>query len=368
MHLDRERAAQIIREQAHLAARDPGDPSWLKKVERLSQLCEEGVSKTHIAFLGTTMLAKSLTRQADLFAIKPRHAKGEDKERAFSARTLCHSVLVPLAAEIGINLGVTGREPLNNQPYFRMTRLDDGTPVHPGGREAFDYMVMLVRELQALPNEAKALDALRAFISVRKKYQPRYAALDGEAAVTPASLQEAIIALVKANSEGGRRAQAVVAGLLDVLAGAERVESGRVNDPSRNYPGDVCVRAESDPGIWEKAFEVRDKPVTESDIRIFGKKCIDMGVREAAVVMVSDRQPLLNEKDLGRWAEGFGLGLTLFRGWETFIDQSLFWSDLPKPVAATRAVARISARLISVEASPEAVASWGELTRSRRGR
>jgi hypothetical protein len=46
---------------------------------------------------------------------------------------LCHSVLVPLSAELGFSLGVTGREPLNNQPYFRMTRLDDGTPVHAGG-------------------------------------------------------------------------------------------------------------------------------------------------------------------------------------------------------------------------------------------
>ena len=54
---------------------------------------------------------------------------------------------MPVAAELGISLGVTGREPLNNQPYFRMTRLGDETPVHGRGRAAFDYMLELVGEL-----------------------------------------------------------------------------------------------------------------------------------------------------------------------------------------------------------------------------
>jgi hypothetical protein len=83
--------------------------------------------------------------------------------------------------------------------------------------------------------------------------------------------------------EGGRRAQAVVAEHLDVFAGPERVESGRINDPSRKYPGDVCVQSAYDPDVWEKAIEVRDKPVATADVQIFGKKCVDMGVREAAL-------------------------------------------------------------------------------------
>jgi hypothetical protein len=66
---------------------------------------------------------------------------------AYSARTLCHTVLVPLAAELGFNIGVTGREPLNNKPYLRMTRLGDDTPVHQGGRAPFLFMLELVEEL-----------------------------------------------------------------------------------------------------------------------------------------------------------------------------------------------------------------------------
>lgn len=360
MKLDKALAAEIIRDQAARLATDKGSQPWIAKVERLSQLCEEGVSKTHITFLGTAMLAKALDLRADLFAIKPTHAR--DNEHAFSARTLCHSVLVPLAAELGISLGVTGREPLNNQPYFRMTRLDDGTPVHPGGRAAFDYMLELVRELQDIDTRNGALGALRAFIGVRMGYQPRYGVREGEANVTPEQLTRAIIEFVKMDSEGGKRAQAVAAGLLDVFATTARVESGRINDPSRKYPGDVCIRSEADPDVFEKAFEVRDKPVAASDVQIFGKKCIDMGVPEAAVVMVNERQPTLDRAQLAQWAAGFGLGLTLFASWPEFIEQVLFWSALPKFVAANEAVITILHRLVGVEVASESVDLWNRLT------
>lgn len=361
MKIDNKAAARIVREEAHRSEGGPLDPAWVEKVERLSRLCEEGVSSTHIAFLATAMLAKAADRRADLFAIKPTHATGNP--RAFSARSLCHRVIVPLAAELGFSIGVTGREPLNNQPYFRMTRLDDGTPVHAGARAAFDHMVGLVRELQELEDEAPAREALRAFIAVRRRYQPRYVDHDNGASLTPDRLAAMIRRLVTENSEGGRRAQAVVAGLMDVVAGPDRVESGRINDPSRRHPGDVCVRSAADPNVWEKAFEVRDKPVSLHDAQIFGKKCVDMGVREAAIVMASDRQEPLDAAALARWADQFGVGLTLFLGWEDLVAQALFWSGEAKPVAASRAADRIHRRLIGVEASPAAVSLWQSLVR-----
>lgn len=359
MKINKKEAARIVREEASRPATDPLDQKWVDKVERLSQLCEDGVSETHIAFLGTAMLAKAVDHHVDLYAIKPKHAR--DNPNAYSARILCHSVLVPLAAELGFSLGVTGREPLNNQPYFRMTRLGDGTPVHPGALEAFHYMLTLVGELQKLTTEAPAKVALRAFITVRSRHQPRYADHTDNASLTPDQLVAAISHFVNNDSEGGRRAQAIVAGLMDVFAGSERVESGRINDPSRKYPGDVCVRSVNDPDIWEKSIEVRDKPVSIHDVQIFGKKCIDMNVREAAVVMVSDRQEKLDIPALTAWANKFGIGLTLFYGWNDFIEQTLFWSDDPKPIAANEAIGRIHERLKMVEVSPASVALWQSL-------
>lgn len=353
MKIDKVRAERLIRDAA---TSDPSESAWIEKVETLSRLCQEGVSSTHIAFLGTAILAKAVDARADLFAIKPTHA--QDNPNAFSARSLCHSVWVPLAAELGINLGVTGREPLNNQPYFRMTRLDDGTPVHPGGRAAFDYMVEIVRELDQAEDTQTAWDALRAFVAVRRRYQPRQTDLEGDSAITPDKLMSAIPRFVLERSENGKRAQAVVAGLMDVFAGPERVESGRINDPSRRYPGDVCVRSATDHASWDKAIEVRDKPVEMSDVQIFAKKCVDMGVREAALVAVSERQQPLDALALTRWANGFGIGLTFFGGWKGFIDQALYWSDLPKPLASQRAAQTIYQRLLEVEASEAAVRHW----------
>ena len=206
---------------------------------------------------------------------------------------------------------------------------------------------------------------LRAFIAVRRKYQPHYTVGDGSVTITPERLTAAIAYFVKDNSEGGRRAQSVVAGLFDVFAGTGRVESGRINDPSRRYPGDICVRMSEDSEQWEKAIEVRDKPVSVSDIQIFGKKCVDMGVREAAVIMVAESQVLIDSKEISSWALGFGIGITLFHGWTSLVDQILFWADSPKPEGALEAAKRIEERLVASEASPESITLWQNLVRPK---
>jgi hypothetical protein len=72
--------------------------------------------------MGLEQLTES-RRSREPDGIKPNLARAN--ANAYSARTLCHTVLVPLAAELGFNIGVTGREPLDNQPYLRMTRLGE---------------------------------------------------------------------------------------------------------------------------------------------------------------------------------------------------------------------------------------------------
>lgn len=359
MAIAAEWAASVFREEAIAASSGSKiDADWSRKVEKLSSLCETGGSATHIAFLGTTILAKTVDKKVDLYAIKPRHAGGNGN--AYSARTLCHNVLVPLAAELGVNIGVNGREPLNNQPYFRMNYLGDDTPVHSKARPAFDYMLSLVGELQR-KSSLNARRALRAFIAVRRRYQTVYVTTEGRLAVSWATLAHAISRLVAEESEGGRRAQAVVAGLFDVFAGYEWVESGRINDPSRHYPGDVAIRNLD--GGWGKAIEVRDKRVYESDVFIFGRLCLSKGVREAGVVLAATNQPRLNDSTIRKWAADAGLGLSLFYGWDEFVDQILFWSALPKPDGLVLAVERIEARLIGVQASGSSVRTWQTLTK-----
>lgn len=359
MKINKKIAINIVREESHLADTGSVDDQWVRKIERLSTLCSEGQSFTHIAFLATAILAKSVARDVDLYAIKPKHSP--DNPNAFSARSLCHDVLVPLAAELGFSLGVTGREPLNNQPYFRMTHLGDSTPIHQGARQTFEYLLELIDELSSLENEEPARRALRAFIFVRRKHQPRYADHESTTRLTSQQLVTAISYFVQEDSEGGKRAQAIVAGLMDVFAGEQRVESGRINDPSRKYPGDVCIRSVLNDGMWEKAIEVRDKPVSLRDIQIFGKKCVDMGVRECAVVMVNPGQKTIDVMEMSDWADQFGIGLTIFNGWFDFVDQVLFWCSEPKPIATNKAAESIHQRLIGIEATSKSIELWQSL-------
>lgn len=337
---------------------DTVDIQWIAKIEELSRLCEVGGSSTHIAFLGTSILARAVSSTVDLFAIKPRHSP--DNPHAYSARTLCHTVLVPLSAELGVNIGVNGREPLNNQPYFRMSYLDDGTPVHTRAAPAFNYMLSLIKELQQSTSSA-AQKALKAFIMVRKNYHTIYEVSERDVIVNPSNLGNAIHTLVVAKSEGGRRAQAAAAGLFDIFAGPDRVESGKINDPSRHYPGDVAVRSVD--GVWEKSVEVRDKPVNESDIYIFGRTCQHKGVKEAAVILASPNQRVLDNAELCQWATHSGIGLTIFYGWNQLVAEALFWSAVPSAEAVALVVDYIERRLISIQASSESVRTWQTLTR-----
>jgi hypothetical protein len=116
---------------------------------------------------------------------------------------------------------------------------------------------------------------------------------------------------------------------------------------------------------WEKAIEVRDKPVAASDVQIFAKKCVDMAVRKAAVVMVSEQQQRLNAETLAAWAAEFGIGFTLFHGWDSFVEQALFWAEPPKPDSANKATRFIHQRLLGVEAAPSSVGLWENLTQEQ---
>lgn len=353
-----QRAREVFRDAVQSSRAFPVDSIWEGKIKRLSELCEIGGSFTHIAFMGTAILAKSSNSELDLRAIKPTHALPDAK--SYSARSLCHTVLVPLSAELGVDLGVSGREPLNNQPYFRMTSLGDGTPIHVRSRPAFYYMLELIDELQKYDSN-QAIEVLRAYISVRSKAHVSYDLSDSEISISPLDLVKAISLFVNEGSEGGKRAQAVVAGIFDTFAGPDRVDSGRINDPSRHYPGDVVIKGDDEE--WEKSIEVRDKVVSESDVYIFARMCRSKGIFDAALVLASPKQQYLDYSKIASWAAKNSMGITLFYGWDILVDQAFFWTGMCKPDATVVAVNQIENRLIAVEASPEAITRWQILTR-----
>lgn len=357
--VERDAARTVLVEEAGKDSRGEGSPeSWVRDISALSEACA-GASRTHIAMLGTALLAKATDLRADAFSVK----EGAGTPGAYSARGLGHGVLVPNAPMLGIHLGVTGREPLNNQPYFRVKRATEREllPLVRGyAQEPVKILVRLLTLLDKVTSAAEARAALRAFIHVRRRYRQRYpTSAQSPALVTPPQLIDLIERLVAADSEGGKRAQAVAAGIMDAVAGDPAlIVAKHINDPDRHFAGDVGVLVAVGDADWARVFEVRDKPVAADDITLFAAKLAEGGFRRGSVLAVAKSQKKIETSAATQWAAEKGVHLVVYLGWRSFLEQALFWSHVPAQDACVSAYRHIRERLIVVEASRDAVQLW----------
>lgn len=311
--LDHGRAKAILFEEAAAAHR--GDrtelaDAWRDRVARLGQLCPHGRSSTVLAALGTAMLAKATDDRVDIYALLDR---GE-AAASYSARSLADNVWARHRAELDIDLGANGANPLNNTPFIGKTRIDEITGVR--NRAGWADFMDCMSELKSLPTSAKAREALRGFIAARSRslLPPITVNLQEGDDVPVSKLISEIDAYVAEESEGGRRAQACVAAILDAAFGPERVVVGVINDPDRRAPLDVSVTNESDQFVI--AFEVKDKPIADFHVRSSIEKTVnDHGLTNLVFVAVSKQQKVNNFDEVVRWAAKHGVRTTMFLSW-----------------------------------------------------
>jgi hypothetical protein len=133
-----------------------------------------------------------------------------------------------------------------------------------------------------------------------------------------------------------------------------RVYMGRINDPDRHFPGDVAIAFAGKSG-WERAFEVRDKPVSATDVQFFARKAAIFGVTQTAVIAVAKRQIPIQMEQVAAQSQ---LCPRIFIGWTSLVAELIFWSDTDSTVFGIEAWKRSRLRLIEAEASPEAIQSW----------
>ncbi|MEV6880630.1 restriction endonuclease, SacI family [Streptomyces sp. NPDC051135] len=132
--------------------------AWLHLSRSLRQ---EEAPRTYTPALGTALLARTLNETVDPRSIKQQ----THNTRSYSARTLCHRVLVPASVQLGFNLNTKGREPLNNQPFFRYSHWDEIPRPEAGKGTYFDGLNEALRLLDRKnPQECKL--ALMAFLKV----------------------------------------------------------------------------------------------------------------------------------------------------------------------------------------------------------
>ena len=158
LSVDLEQARAVLRAGVELAASErPVSSEWTRWTNRI----DASPSRTFTVALGTALLAKATNPQIDALALKATSGP-----RAYSARTVGHMVLVPGAVQYGYDLRARGREPLNNQPFFRYDRIDGIDRIHARARPHLPHLIAACKAINGLDTEgAKA--ALAAFLRVR---------------------------------------------------------------------------------------------------------------------------------------------------------------------------------------------------------
>lgn len=300
----------------------PGD--WVERARRIGD-CP---SKSYVAAFGTALLAKAADDRVDCLTVKAGAGP-----TAYSMRGVV-KVLAERASHYGYDLGVSGPEPLNNQPWFRLERVDRPVGIR---SDAMPYHRDLVRYLSDLNrlSSAKALRALAAFLRLRLEVARKRR--DAQQAVTAAgagSLGELIALLehfVHEDPEGGRRGQALVAALLDLFGRDVRLSP--VNDPS-GLDVRVCASGQE----TTLGVEVKQRLVEEAAAHHLAEEAREAGVDKALLVAIARGQrPLDREAIRAHAQERHGVLTVVYASIAELVSETV----LHCPLTASEAVARL---------------------------
>jgi hypothetical protein len=277
-------------------------------------------------------------------------------ERGYSLRTVGHSILVPAAQAMGFSIRTTGREPLNNQPFFRydhMTRIG-----RVRNREQLDWFVEKLKAADSL-TAVEAQLALAAFLRVAFRQAKARASVEIERAFMTISKVLAAVSTYLASdvAERPKRLQAFVAAAYDMTH--DDVRSRKINDPSCDYPGDVQAYFNDVPFL---AVEVRGKPVPATELDAFIMTCAEVGItRVGLVVDAANHQPINRAQLHSCFLVAGSIHLSLYESAADLIEAALEWTDEPQDLAASRFVASALARLKEIEVADQALVDWQRL-------
>ena len=338
-------AARLRLEEAfEWASSDRSVPdAWTKFAQQTFQMA----SKTYTPALGTVLLARATDERIDPLSIKAEYGPN-----TYSLRTLGHEVLVPAARRLDFSIRNTGREPLNNQPFFRYDHMSviDRVRDKPGHA----WFVSQAKNVGTL-NRDTALAALAAFLRVAIDMAQRLESYRvDEGALTVQRVIAAVETFLSQGVDRPRRAQALVAAAFDVTH--EDVRSRRLNDPSRDYPGDIQVFEDNRPIL---AAEVRAKSVPLTEVSGFVAACRKAKIDRAFMIVLSPSHKALPLKLLRQESlDEQGVLLTIIENAEDLLFAVFGWSVLDLVVALRVFVTSVLRRLREIEAIDESLALW----------
>jgi hypothetical protein len=345
LRIDKKRARRQLERALELAGSDAVLPNdWLERTERVSRFED----KTCLVVLGTALLATATDDTVDALTLKARAGN-----KAYSARGLAHEVLVPASIDHRFDLRTTGREPLNNQPFFHSDRVDAMPRVkHP---EEIQYLVECLEEVHYL-REEEAVQALAAFLRHRIAAKEQAIPVDlGHTSADLIRLKEACGHFLDKDAESGKRAQALVAAAFDLVF--DDVRTANVFDPSRKLPGDVQAFHKLEPVV---AVEVRAKPVTYSDAMHFVRSVSAASFPHAMIAGLDTVDAEVLRLSHEAWEET-GVFVTVYTQFSDILLDALAWSRRPLHQLLAEFPKDVADRLIQLEVKVSSLALWGEL-------
>jgi hypothetical protein len=307
-------------------------------------------SKTYTPALGTVLLARATDIRVDPLSIKTEYGPN-----TYSLRTLGHEVLVPAARQLGFSIRNTGREPLNNQPFFRYDHMSAIDRVR--NKPQHDRFLTGVAKIGSTDRD-EALAAFAAFLRVAiiaAQQLDDYTVAEGT--LTVQRVVAAVEIFLGEDVDRPQRTQAIVAATFDVTH--HDVRSRKINDPSRDYPGDVQAFEDDGPIL---AAEARAKSVRSTEVESFAFACRQAGIERAFMIVLWPSHQALPVKMLRQKALDYtGVLLTVVENVEDLLIDVFGWSDLALPTALRRFTVSVLTRLKEIEASDHSLAQWVNL-------
>jgi len=317
-------------------------------------------SRTYIAMLGTALLARATDPRVDPLSLKAGGPAATGYE-SYSARSVATNALAPEAKEHQVDIGTRGREPLNNQPFFRYDYIFPEMVVKESARPSLLTLIQALERLRDLP-EKELLPALAAFIAVNRQ-SARRPVPRIEVNVAQWTVEEfinAISSFVTDWPEDGKRGQAMVAAALDLAY--PLVKLGHINDPSHRLPGDVHSFFDEEAALPLLATEVKQKPASRTDILIWADSLRAAGLQRGHYVLLSPNQPDIDAPDLVYDVlRQHNILITIFASPRNFMLASISWANVVVDVFLSEFPTRMAVRLQEANVSPDSLIQWAQL-------
>jgi hypothetical protein len=349
-----DQALLLTLDDALALARSDGElPAvWIARVERLGSL---GI-KTYIAALGGALLAKATDSRVDSLA-----QDGAAGPRGYSLRKAAEFLAEQNNSRY--DLGARGRWPLNNRPFLGgPARIDEFTKISGRARPAYEAFLDALRDLSRL-ERPEALSALASFLRVRMNVQEveRTAARAARQLASEVALEDLVGIIdrfVRSAPEGGRRAQALAAAVLDCAF--DDVDLQPINSP---HPGDVRVLLE---GQIALAVEAKQLPVGEAVASELSREAAGLGADLALLVVIAEQHAPLDRDRVQRDAlRDDGTLLVVCESVLEFLGSVAVLSGTPAVKIEADLPGAFAARLQEIGVSKKGQSEWRKLVEDR---